>query len=230
MKKLFGLLSHYAVRCAVDICIFHIFLSSHIMSHFLCVLSPHISSSVSLMKDEMLIQAVGRCGGGPGHPGFTWTRVTDARGGGMLGRTAGQCRYRWVHRLQPAALGEQPSKQAVASWSVAEVSLISLLLCRAVPCSEARVANIVLCFACVVFCDFICYAIRNLIMQHHTVIGVCLRCRRSFYWSLSADLCAWTIREKCSGKGSLNSSVECDHPRSVNLSIIKYDRRKDIRH
>jgi hypothetical protein len=60
---------------------------------------------------------VGRCGGGPGHEGFSWSRVANA----MKNRNAPQCKRRWVNHLQPAAFGEAINK---TSWTVLEVSVM----------------------------------------------------------------------------------------------------------
>lgn len=74
----------------------------------------------------MLVQAVGRCGGGPGQKGFSWPRVAEplgGGGGGMLGRSAEQCRSRWLSHIQPMALGESTKQGGGvgSAWSVHEV-------------------------------------------------------------------------------------------------------------
>jgi hypothetical protein len=82
----------------------------HCLSILLCLLCTH-AWHTWLSQDERLVQAVGRCGGGPGHAGFSWSRV----GALLPARGADSCRRRWGGHLQPAALGED------APWSLHEV-------------------------------------------------------------------------------------------------------------
>lgn len=66
------------------------------------------------------MQAVGQCGGGPGHEGFSWAAVALL----VEGRHAAACRSRWQSYLQPVALGQKsPRSQKGKSeeWSRHEV-------------------------------------------------------------------------------------------------------------
>lgn len=85
-------------------------------------------------EDEKLIQAVGRCGGGPGQAGFAWRRVAEL----MIGRNMSQCRTRWVKSLQPAAFGEQLRK---TEWSMHEAQFLLELVQRSRDASPNGVVN-----------------------------------------------------------------------------------------